>query len=116
LEKRLAANGNDDLDEEASESILMSTPQQYQGKTGPEENHLPLKHLAEQQSAFSKLHSVAMKLSWIDWFISLEGHEFLVSVPREFFDDKLNLLKVEEQLGFKHARVKECLKLLLNKE
>jgi hypothetical protein len=57
-----------------------------------------------------------MKLSWIDWFISLEGHEFLVSVPREFFDDKLNLLKVEEQLGFKHARVKECLKLLLNKE
>jgi hypothetical protein len=47
LEKRLAANGNDDLDEEASDSILMSTPQQYQGKTGPEENHLPLKHLAE---------------------------------------------------------------------
>jgi hypothetical protein len=57
-----------------------------------------------------------LKLSWIDWFTSLEGHEFLVSVPREFFDDKFNWLKVEEELGFKQARVKECLKLLLSKD
>lgn len=65
---------------------------------------------------FSKLQPVALKLSWIDWFTSLEGHEFLVSVPREFFDDKFNWLKVEEELGFKQARVKECLKLLLSKD
>lgn len=57
-----------------------------------------------------------MKLSWIDWFISLEGHEFLVPVPKEFFEDKFNLLKVEEELGLKQARVKECLKLLLSKD
>lgn len=96
----------------------MSTPQQYQGKTGPEDSacHLPFKQSAEQQSVFSKLQPVALKLSWIDWFTSLEGHEFLVSVPREFFDDKFNWLKVEEQLGFKQARVKECLKLLLSKD
>lgn len=118
LERRLAANGNVDLDEEASDSILLSTPQQYQGMTGPEDSasHLPFKQSAEQQSVFLKPKPVALKLSWIDWFISLEGHEFLVSVPREFFDDKFNLLKVEEELGFKQPRVKECLKLLLSKD
>lgn len=37
-------------------------------------------------------------------------------MPKEFFDDKFNLIKVEEELGFKQARVKECLKLLLSKD
>lgn len=86
--------------------------------TGPEDSacHLPFKQSAEQQSVFLKPKPVALKLSWIDWFISLEGHEFLVPVPKEFFEDKFNLLKVEEELGLKQARVKECLKLLLSKD
>jgi len=25
------------------------------------------------------------ELSWISWFCGIEGHEFLVKVPKEFF-------------------------------
>lgn len=53
------------------------------------------------------------RLSWIEWFCGLEGHEFLVAVDPEFIRDKFNLLKLDETLNFSSHRFKYCLQLLL---
>lgn len=52
-------------------------------------------------------------MSWIEWFCSLEGHEFLLNVDPEFILDKFNLLKLDETLHFSAKHFNYCLHLLL---
>ncbi len=32
-----------------------------------------------------------LQLGWIKWFLSLEGHEFLVEIDEEYIKDQFNL-------------------------
>lgn len=52
-------------------------------------------------------------LGWIQWFLNLEDHEFFVEVDKEFIEDKMNLLKLNQNFSSKQ-RYKDCLKLMLS--
>jgi len=52
---------------------------------------------------------------WIQWFLSLEDHEFFLEIDREFILDKFNLIGLKKLFKSKE-RFKECLKLLLSKK
>jgi hypothetical protein len=52
-------------------------------------------------------------LTWMQWFLSLEDHEFLVEVEIEFIKDKFNLIGLKAFLPSKE-RYKECLRLILS--
>lgn len=52
-------------------------------------------------------------LSWIEWFCSLEGHDFLCCVDPEWLSDNFNLMKLEEGTSFNSRKVKQCLELIL---
>ena len=53
-----------------------------------------------------------IRLSWMEWFCSLEDHEFVTTVDRVFLSDKFNLLKLDKQVSFSGIRFKDCLKLI----
>lgn len=53
-----------------------------------------------------------MNIGWIQWFLSLEDHEFLLEIDKEFIEDKMNLIGIRE--SFSKERYKECLKLILS--
>ena len=56
------------------------------------------------------------RTSWIDWYCSLSGHEFLLAVDRDFLDDKMNLICLENAaLGLKMERknLNESLRTIL---
>lgn len=58
------------------------------------------------------------KLSWIEWFCSLEGHEFLLKVDAEFIKDKMNLICLNDRtlgITFDKKRMADCMRLLLAK-
>jgi hypothetical protein len=50
-------------------------------------------------------------LTWMQWFLSLEDHEFLVEVEAQFIKDKFNLIGLKSFLPSKE-RYKECLRLI----
>ena len=56
--------------------------------------------------------------TWIDWFCSLEGHEFLLKVDSEFIKDKMNLICLNDKalgINFDKKRIADCMRLLLAK-
>ena len=62
---------------------------------------------------FQKLPSQVQYSTWVQWYLSLEDHEFLVEVDRDFISDKFNLIKLKENFTSKD-RFKECLRLLIS--
>jgi casein kinase II subunit beta len=59
------------------------------------------------------------RLSWIEWFCSLEGHDFLFKVDTDFIKDRINLICLNDKaigINFDKKRIGECLKLLLSKQ
>ena len=56
--------------------------------------------------------------SWLQWYLALEDHEFLVEVEREFLKDKFNFINLRETIGtpapMPKKRFKEALKLILS--
>jgi hypothetical protein len=52
-------------------------------------------------------------LNWIQWFLTLEDHEFFLEIDREYLLDNMNLLGLQKSFPSK-KRYKECLKLLLS--
>jgi hypothetical protein len=49
----------------------------------------------------------------MQWYLSLEDHDFLVEVDREYINDKFNLIKLRDNFPTKD-RFKECLRLILS--
>ena len=50
--------------------------------------------------------------SWIQWYLTLDDHDFFVEVDRAFLEDPLNLVKLKEACMLPKKRVKEALKLI----
>ena len=49
---------------------------------------------------------------WIQWYLSLEDHEYLLEIDSEYLNDKMNLLGMK--LPFPKDRYKECLRLIMS--
>lgn len=49
----------------------------------------------------------------MQWYLSLEDHDFLVEVDKEFINDKFNLIKLRENFPTED-RFKECLRLIIS--
>jgi len=52
-------------------------------------------------------------MGWIQWFCSLEGHEFLIEVEDEFIKDPFNLYGLQAMLPNKQ-KFKTCVKMILS--
>jgi len=50
--------------------------------------------------------------NWIQWYLTLEDHDFYVEIDRAFLEDPLNLVKLKEGCMLPKKRVKEALKLI----
>lgn len=62
---------------------------------------------------YPKVPSLPPNFGWIQWFLSLEDHDFFVEVDKDFIEDKMNLLQLRDNFSSKD-RYKECLRLLLS--
>lgn len=49
---------------------------------------------------------------WIQWFCSLEGHDFLVEIEEEYIRDQFNLYGLKKR--FKTDRYSTCIKMILS--
>lgn len=49
---------------------------------------------------------------WIQWFCSLEGHDFLVEIEEEYIKDNFNLYGLKKR--FKTDRYSTCIKMILS--
>ena len=54
----------------------------------------------------------AATMGWIQWFCSLEGHEFLAEIDEEYIRDPFNLYGL--QANFTKEKFKTCLKMILS--
>lgn len=52
------------------------------------------------------------QIGWIQWFCSLEGHEYLVEVDTEFIRDPFNLTGLQHQIS--KDKLKTCLRMVLS--
>jgi casein kinase II subunit beta len=51
-------------------------------------------------------------LSWVQWFCSIDGHEFLAEVDPEFIRDQFNLYGLNAY--FSKDKLKACLRMILS--
>ena len=58
-------------------------------------------------------HHGASGLGWIQWFCSLEGHEFLVDIDEEFIRDAFNIYGLQKTFPNKQ-KFKTCIKMILS--
>lgn len=53
--------------------------------------------------------------NWLQWYLALEDHDFIVEIDREFLVDKFNLINLRESLpNMTKHRLKEALRLILS--
>jgi len=52
------------------------------------------------------------KIGWIQWFCTLEGHEFLVEVDEDYIRDPFNLYGVQTTLS--KDKLKTCLRMIMS--
>lgn len=51
------------------------------------------------------------QMGWIQWFCSLDGHEYMVEVDESFIRDQFNLFGLHTSMG--KDKFKQCLKMIL---
>lgn len=52
------------------------------------------------------------QIGWIQWFCSLEGHEYLAEIDEDYIRDPFNLYGL--QASFPKEKFKTCLKMILS--
>ena len=53
-------------------------------------------------------------MTWIQWFCSLEGHEFLVEIDDEFIRDPFNLMGIGQEAKYTKEKLKNCMRMVLS--
>ncbi len=62
---------------------------------------------------YQKMAEVPVLSNWMQWFLALEDHEYLIEVDRDFISDEMNLINLKETcFPSSKDRYKECLKLI----
>jgi casein kinase II subunit beta len=71
----------------------------------------------DENGVYTKGKPIEIK-SWLQWYLALEDHDFLVEVERDFLKDKFNLINLRETCGnpppMSKSRFKETLRLILS--
>ena len=62
----------------------------YNSDSG-DENDFQMEDMSDDDAGKGGSSDVEAKEGWINWFCTLEGHEYLVSVDEEFINDPSNL-------------------------
>ena len=52
------------------------------------------------------------QIGWVQWFCSLEGHEFLTEIDEEFLKDPFNIHGINKDLN--KEKLQNCLKMILS--
>lgn len=58
---------------------------------------------AEENVDIDALSEEYSSMGWIQWFCSLEGHEFMVEIEEEFIKDNFNLVGLEKSFPNKES-------------
>lgn len=54
-------------------------------------------------------------LGWIQWFCTLEGHEYMVEVDNDYIRDPFNLYGLQAQMtNLSKEKFKQCIKMILS--
>ena len=57
----------------------------------------------------------ATTMGWIQWFCSLEGHEYMVEVDNDYIRDPFNLYGLQAQMtNLSKEKFKQCIKMILS--
>ncbi len=78
-------------DEESDDGLMLAGD----GVVGSGYNQLMLED-PNLDLNIQKMKEQSIISSWIQWFLALEDHDFLVEVDADFITDKMNLLKLSE--------------------
>ncbi len=60
------------------------------------------------ESDLSSIHSESStdsQQTWIQWFCQIPGHEFLIELPPDYFQDPQNLIHLESQVTINESFV-----------
>lgn len=98
---------------EMMNSELMQKTMMGQGPTGLSDDYIQTPTMPFPAQADKP------RVSWIEWFCSLEGHEFLLKVDSSFIKDRANLICLNDKaigIALDKKRIEECLRLLLSKQ
>jgi casein kinase II subunit beta len=68
------------------------------------EEHVDIDALSDEMGAVT--------MGWIQWFCSLEGHEFLAEIDEDYIRDPFSLYGL--QAHFPKDKFKTCLKMILS--
>lgn len=66
---------------------------------------------AANNAAFQNERIVRENIGWIEWYLALEDHEFLLEVDLDFIKDKRNLLNLKREF---YGNYKDSMKLILS--
>jgi hypothetical protein len=67
---------------------------------------------AEENVDIEAISDEFSSLGWIQWFCSLEGHEFLVDIDEEFIKDPFNMIGLSA--SFSKDKFLQCQKMILS--
>jgi hypothetical protein len=108
-EEEEGAGGGEGADEEDDDMILAGGANQ----AGEQEDS------GDSSSKNNGAKPIEIK-RWLQWYLALEDHDFLVEVEREFISDKFNLIKMRDSCGnpppMSKRRFKESLRLILSRK
>ena len=51
-------------------------------------------------------------IGWIQWYCSLDGHEYMIEVEESFIRDQFNLYGLQQSM--EKDKFKQCLKMILS--
>lgn len=85
-------------------------------------NKLEMEGSAEECDSFDDAKGAIEKPAelkcWVQWYLALEDHDYMVEVDRDFITDKFNLIKLRDTCGspplLSKKRFKESLHLILS--
>ena len=100
------------MDEQAlqHQQMMLAQQQQQQNQYNSESDEE-----LQDDGNFSDDPVNSAMMGWIQWFCSLEGHEFMVEVDVEFIRDPMNLKQLQAQLpNLSQDRLRTCLKMVVS--
>ena len=62
----------------------------YNSDSG-DDNDFQMEDMSDEDGGKGGSSDVEVKEGWVNWFSTLEGHEYMVSVDEDFINDPFNL-------------------------
>ena len=83
----------------------------YNSDSG-DDNDFQMEDMSDEDERKGNSDDGESKDGWINWFMTLEGHEYMVYVDLEYINVPFNLNGLMSNLG--KEKFKKCIKIILN--